>query len=90
MSLHFIKELPQKRHGNQLKLDEIAAALKARPNEWAGIKTYPKTRRRSAYTYVSNARRGKIKALAPGLGFEFQVISEPTKTTVFARYVIAT
>jgi hypothetical protein len=90
MSLHFIKELPQKRHGNQVKLDEIATALKARPAEWAAIRTYPKPRRKSAYTYISNVRRGKVKALDPKQGFEFQVISEPTKTVVYARYIKAT
>lgn len=87
MSLHFIKELPAKRHGNQHKLDGIANAMRKRPNEWAAIKTYTKQKRKSAYVYVSNARRGKIKALDPANGFEFQLVSEPTKTTVFARYV---
>ncbi|MEU3851785.1 hypothetical protein [Streptomyces sp. NPDC029554] len=74
-----------RRNGSYPSAGEVAAALKARPGQWAVVRTVPA--RTTAATSAYNIRVAKSAAYAPAGSFEAVSRSVDGEYRVYARYV---
>lgn len=65
----------------------IASALKARPGEWAAIKSYDLKQHSSARGYSARVNGGKTGAFAPAGHFEAATRQIDGEIRVYARFV---
>lgn len=80
------EEPPTRRAGRMGdKYSEVAEALRANPNKWAVVQTFPLGRQAGSLAF--NIRSGLVKAFRPVGAFEATARKNGDETSVYARYV---
>lgn len=68
------------------KYDAIAAALKAKPGQWAIFKTYPAEQKSRAWGWVTRIHSGKTAAFPRGK-FEARSATVGDEARVYVRFI---